>query len=292
MKRLLFFAVMISPVILTGQKKEDILSIQRDVANLQDQVKQLQKSQDDKMAALQALVQQSVDASNHLVAGLTALQRDVDAKLNDQQSKLVAPVAMLGSKVEQMADNFGTVATNVQELVRRMGSLDSKLTDISNAIRTLQTPVPPPQPPVTSQNQVPQVSAETTYSNAFRDYQTGKYELALGEFIGYVKDFPTTADAPNAQYYIGYIYFNNEQWADAAKAFDDVLGKFPENPKSPDALYYKAVSMQKNHQNTDAAKAYREFIQRYPRNDRIPQAHTNLRALGMESSSGAKKQHK
>jgi tol-pal system protein YbgF len=292
MKRLLFFALMMSPVILSGQKKEDILAIQRDVAILQDQVKQLQKSQDEKMAALQSLVQQSVDASNRLVTGLTTLQRDVDTKLNDQQSKLVAPVAMLGSKVEQMADNFGSVSTNVQELVRRMGALDSKLTDISNAIRTLQTPVPPPTAVTTSQTQVPQVSAETTYSNAFRDYQTGKYELALGEFIGYVKDFRDTADAPNAQYYIGYIYFNNEQWPDAAKAFDDVLTKFPENPKSPDALYYKAVSLQKNHQPTDSAKAYREFIQRYPRNDRVDQAHKNLRALGMESSTGAKKQHK
>jgi tol-pal system protein YbgF len=233
-----------------------------------------------------------VDASNRLVSGLTALQHDVDSKLNDQQSKLVAPVAMLGSKVDQMGENFGAVATNVQELVRRMGALDSKLTDISNAVRTLQTPVPPPQPVTTSQTQIPQVSAETTYSNAFRDYQTGKYELALGEFIGYVKDFRDTADAPNAQYYIGYIYFNNEQWPDAAKAFDDVLTKFPENPKTPDALYYKGVSLQKNKEPTEAAKAYREFLQRYPRNDRVEAVHRNLRALGMESSTGSKKQHK
>ena len=291
MKRLLFFALIMSPVILSGQKKEDFLAIQRDVASLQDQVRQLQKSQDDKMAALQGLVQQSADAANRLAAGLTALQRDVDSKLNDQQSKVMAPVATMGSKVDQMSDNFSAVATNVQELVRRMGALDSKLTDISNAIRTLQTPVAPPTP-VVPQTQVPQMSAETSYGNAYGDYQKGHSDLALQEFSDYVKNFRDTADAPNAQYYIGYIYFNNEQWMDAAKAFDDVLGKFPENPKSADAMYYKAVSLQKNHQYTESAKTYREFIARYSSSTHISDAHRNLRAMGMESSTGAKKHNK
>ncbi len=289
MKRLLFFTLAVTPMILSGQKKEDFLAIQRDVAILQDQVRQLQKSQDDKLAALQSLVQQSADAANHLAAGLTALQRDVDTKLNDQQSKIAGPVATMGSKVDQMSDNFGAIATNVQELVRRMGAMDAKLTDISNAIRTLQTPVAPPTP---VQVQVPAMSAETSYSMAFRDYSTGKNELALQEFVDYVKNFHDTSDAPNAQYYIGYIYFNNEQWGDAAKAFDDVLTKFPENPKSADAMYYKAVSLQKNHEPTEAAKVYKDFIARYATNTHVADAHRNLRALGMESSSGAKKRSK
>lgn len=289
MKRLLFFTLAVTPMILSGQKKEDFLAIQRDVAILQDQVRQLQKSQDDKLAALQSLVQQSADAANHLAAGLTALQRNVDTKLNDQQSKIAGPVATMGSKVDQMSDNFGAIATNVQELVRRMGAMDAKLTDISNAIRTLQTPVAPPTP---VQVQVPAMLAETSYSMAFRDYSTGKNELALQEFVDYVKNFHDTSDAPNAQYYIGYIYFNNEQWGDAAKAFDDVLTKFPENPKSADAMYYKAVSLQKNHEPTEAAKVYKDFIARYATNTHVADAHRNLRALGMESSSGAKKRSK
>ncbi len=161
MKRLLIFALTMSPVILSGQKKEDFLAIQRDVAILQDQVRQLQKSQDEKMAALQSAVQQSADSAAKLTSGLTAIQRDIDAKMNDAQGKLVAPVATLGTKVDQMSDNFGAIATNVQELVRRMGALDQKLSDISNAIRTMQTPVAPPPPAGGTQVQVPQMSAET-----------------------------------------------------------------------------------------------------------------------------------
>jgi len=296
MKRLAGLILILSPVTLMGQKKEDILAIQRDVAILQDQVRQLQKSQDDKMTAMQAMLQQSVDAANKLTSGLAALQHEVDQRLTDQQNKLVAPVATLGTRIDQMSSDFSSVSTNVAELMRRMAALDTKLSDISNAVRTLSAPPQPPPGQVPAGNplggsgQVPAVSAETAYQNAYRDYSSGKNDLALQEFADYVKNFPDTADAPNAQFYIGYIYFTGgSNWADAAKAFDDVLERWPENPKSADAMYYKAVSLQKDNQRTAAAKTFRDFLAKYPHSEHVDQAHRDLRALGMESAS---KKHK
>src|SRR5258708_4870305 len=145
MKRLVFLWVMIAPV-LFGQKREDILSIQRDVASLQEQVRQLQKTQDDRMAAMQSMLQQAVDASTKVAGGLTALQRDIDKKLTDQQGGLVTPIATMNTKIDQMSDDFRSVATNVADLVRRMNALDTKLADIKSAISTIQAPVPVPAP--------------------------------------------------------------------------------------------------------------------------------------------------
>ena len=79
-------------------------------------MKQLQHSQDEKMAALQAMLQQAVDASTKVASGMTAMQKDMDTKLSDQQGKLVAPVATVGTKVDQMSDDFRSVSTNVAEL--------------------------------------------------------------------------------------------------------------------------------------------------------------------------------
>jgi tol-pal system protein YbgF len=297
MKRLACLILLSGPV-LFGQKKEDILEIQRDVALLQDQVRQLQKSQDEKLAAMQAALQQSVDAANKLTAGLSSLQRQIDQKLGDEQGKLVAPLATLGTKVDQMSTDFSSVATNVDELVRRMNALDAKLNDMSNAVRTLAAPPTPPPGAATgpggaaggTASQVPAMSAENSYNNAFRDYNKGQNDLALQEFADYVKNFPDTSDAPNAQYYIGYIYYSGgANWSDAAKAFDDVLERWPANPKTPDAMYYKGVSLQKDGQKTAAAKVFREYIAKYPKGDHVDQAHKNLRAMGMEASTTTKK---
>src|SRR5487761_1553499 len=104
--RLLVFGLCLIPVVLTAQTKEQLQSIQRDVAQVQEQVKELQTSQDAKMAALQTSLQQTADASSKVAAGLTALQHSVDMKLTEQQNKLEEPVATMGTKVDAMSDTF------------------------------------------------------------------------------------------------------------------------------------------------------------------------------------------
>ncbi len=287
MKRLLILGICIVPA-LFGQKREDILSIQRDVASLQDQVRQLQKSQDDRMAAIQAMLQQAVDAASKLSGSMTAMQRDVDAKLGDQQSKMVAPMASMNTKIDQQGDDLRAIATNVADLVRRVNALDTKLADIKSALTTLQAPpAPPPAAGQTAGQTTPAcapVSAETLWENARRDQSGGKLDLAMDEYNTYVKCFADTENAPAAQYQIGYMYYNAKQYPDAVQAFDSVLERWPENPKTQEALYFKAVSLQKNDQRTEAGKAYRDYIAKYPHGDHVQQAHTNLRTLGLESN--------
>jgi TolA-binding protein len=292
--RLLLLSIALSPAILLGQKKEDILSIQRDVANMDEHVKQLQKTVDEKMAALLALVQQSIDLSNKTAAAMTAMQHNVDQKLAEQQTKLVAPVATLGTKVDEMSGDFRSVRENVATLVRHMNDLDTKIGDISIAIRTLQTPVaPPPAVPLaggTSQ-QVPEsspppgMSAELSYSQANRDYSAKKDDLAIEEFANYLKYYPQSENAPNAQYYIGQIYYRGEDWENAAKAFDLVLEKYPKNPKTSESQYMKACALMNAKHKTAAGAEFKNFIASYPDSPRVKEAHAHLRQLGLESAT-------
>ncbi len=299
MKRLLIFALAFSPALLLGQKKDDIIAIQRDLANLEDKVTQLQQAQNDKLGSLQSMLQQAVDASARVAASLAAMQKEMESKLNDQQTKLVTPVATLGAKVDQMADDLRSVSVNVADLARKMDGINTKLDDISNAIRTIgaQPPVPAPTggtavapggtAPQTSP-QVPAESAETMWTNAYRDYQMNNQDLAMQEFNNIVKTFPGTDTAANAQYYIGYMYYNAKQYDDAVKAFD-VLLSFNENSKTQDALYYKAVSLQRAEHRTLAAAAYKEFLNKYPQSEHADQARKNLRALGINPPGSARR---
>jgi TolA-binding protein len=295
--RLLLLSMALSPAMLLGQKKEDLLSIQRDIADMTDRVKQLQKAFDDKITALTALVQQSIDASNKTNAAMVAMQREIDQKLADQQSKMVAPMATMGAKVDEMSGDFRSVQTNVAELVRHLNTMDEKVKEISDAIRTLQTPVPAPPPPAgqagTAQQQAPDVcagtSSELSYTAALDDYNRKKDDPALQEFHQYVKCFPTSSNAPNAQYYMGMIYYRNEDWPSAVQAFDDVAEKFPKNPKTADAAYYKACALMNNKDTkTAAGKEFRNFIAKYPDSPRVREAHVHLRELGLEGPRARK----
>src|SRR6478752_6796098 len=191
LSRLAAFQMVLSGCLLApsllAQKREDILSIQRDVAQLQDQIKQLQTSQDQKLTALEILIKQALDQSNQASASMTTLQRTLTDRLNDQQSKVAGPIAVLGTKVDQSADEMRGVRENLAALSSRLANLDNKLSDISSAVRTLSQPpaAPPPGVPPAASNGVappPGVSAESLWLNAFRDYSSGKDELSMMEF--------------------------------------------------------------------------------------------------------------
>src|SRR3984957_13619066 len=289
--RLLLLTIALSPGLLLGQKHDELVSIQRDVAQLEDQMKQLQKSVDDKTAALTALLQQSIEASNKTAAAMQLMQRNLDQKLAEQQTKLVAPVATLGTKVDEMSGDFGAVRENVKELVRKMNELSTKVDDISSAVRTLNTTPAPPQSAVQAGGTAQQAtdgpppgwSAELSCNTAYRDFQGKKDDLAIEELAQFLKYAPQSENAPNAQYYIGQIYYRGEDWENAAKAFDAVLEKFPANSKTSEAQYMKACALMKAKHKTAAGAEFKAFIAKYPDSPRAKDAHIYLQELGMEA---------
>jgi TolA-binding protein len=289
--RLLLLTIALSPAILLGQKKEDLASIQRDIADMDDHVKQLQKAYDVKIAELMGLLQQSIDTNKKTAAAMEALQHNLDQKLAEQQTKLVAPVATLGTKVDEMSGDFRSVRENVAELVRHMNDLDTKVSDMSSAVRQINNPVPAPPASAgggTAQ-QAPEGppagwTAELAYNTAYRDFQNKKDEQAVDEFLQYVKFAPKSENAPNATYYLGMIYYRGQDWANAIKAFDAVLEQYPKNPRTSESQYMKACALMNDGQKTAAGQEFRSFIKTYPDSARVKDAHAHLRELGLETT--------
>jgi TolA-binding protein len=282
---------------LLAQKREDILSIQRDVAQLQDQVKQLQTSQDQKLTELESLIKQALDQSNQASASMTALQRTLTDRLNDQQSKVAGPIAVLGTKVDQSSDDVRAVRENLAALSNRVANLDNKLSDISSAVRTLSQPpaAPPPPPssgapPAAAGAPIPPAgtSAESLWLNAFRDYSSGRDDLAMMEFNDYLKYFPTAENAASAQYYVGQLYNRAKMFDDAVQAFDAVLERYPDNPKTPDALYGKADALAHGGHRAEAAAEFKDFLARFPTHSLARNAQAQLRDLGPTAASRQK----
>jgi TolA-binding protein len=291
MIRLTAFSVLLMPGWMQAQKREDILSIQRDVAQLQDQLKQMQDGQDQKLAGIQKLLQQALDEQTRLSTSMSAMQRTITDRLNDQSNKVEAPIAVLGTKVDQSAEELRSLRENMANLSTRFGNLDGKLADISSAIRTLGTPAAPPPPgngaaalsPVTPAAPAG-VSAESLFQNAFRDYSSGKDELAMMEFNDYLKYFPQSENAASAQYYVAQIYDRAKQYDDAVQAFDAVLERYPDNPKTPDAQYGKAVDLMKAGHRADASAEFKEFLARYPTHSLAHNAQAHLKELAITTT--------
>ncbi len=294
MKPILVVLLALTPLAAFGQKKE-IVELQRDVALLQDQIRTLQRTQDEQLAQIKLLVQQALDASSKANTSMAVLQSGLTERMGEQAKNVVAPMQGVSTKVDQLADEFRSVREAVADLSARMGKLDARLTDINNAVATLRNPVPPPSgdgttpqaslPGGSPSGPPPGTSAEATYQNAYRDMQGGQMDLALQEFSDFLKYFPNTELAPNAQFYIGDLYLRKGDTAKAIAAFDAVLERYSENPKTPDARYMKGRALVQAGKPTAAAQEFRELIKRYPDKDISGKAKSQLKALGYSTSS-------
>lgn len=292
-----FAAAMLSftPTPSSGASKE-IQELQRDVAQLQDQLKQLQQSQDRQLAEIRVLVQQSLSAAHDAGRSVAVIQSGFQQNLRDQESKVVAPVVGLNTRMDNMSQDLRTVQQAIGDLTNLMSKMQTQLADIGNAVKVIsQPPAPPPSAPAGAAGEIsgnpgvgappagsaPTISATDLYNNANRDRAGGKLDLALQEYMDYLRWYGNTDLAPNAQYYIAWIHASQNDFANAIREYDAVLEKYPDNNKTPDAMYGKGVALSRMGRRTDGAREFQELIKRFPSNGLAGQACTQLTNMGL-----------
>jgi tol-pal system protein YbgF len=287
--RLIFFPALMASLGLAAPDKE-IIELNRTVASLEDQVRQLRRTLDEKLAALTSLVQQSMEISNRGNTSIGVLESGLRERMAEQQKNLVAPVMSVSSKVDHMTTEFQGLRESVGDLSERMNKLQTQLLDLSNTVKTLQSPpAPPPPTGAAGLTPPPGLSAKQLYDSAMKDRSGGNLDLAMRGFEEYLKYFADTELAPNAQFYIGQIHYDKNDFPQAITAFDTVLERYPENNKTPDAMYMKGMALLKSTQRTQAAKEFLALIQKYPNSEVSAKARQQRKALGMSSSPAPSK---
>jgi TolA-binding protein len=310
--RILVILFALSPFAFGASK--EMQELQRDVSLLQDQVRTLQSALDTKMVAVQTLTQQTLDSVNRTNEAVAVMQNRFNDAMKQQEQSINAPVASVGQKLDQMAEDFRAVRESVLDMNTRMGKLDAKLADLENIINTVRAPAAPPppsgtvpgndpnpslppgagsfSPPTGAASGPPQgLQAGSLYTSAYSDQLAGKYDIAFQEFSDYLKYFGKTDLAPNAQYYIADIYYRKADYNNALSAFDAVLERFEEGPKTPDAHYMKAMCLMKLGRNDSAAREFRDVYARYMSDhpDIAAKAKAQLRDMGLTVGATAKR---
>jgi len=296
-----FAAAMLSftPTPSSGASKE-IQELQRDVAQLQDQLKQLQQSQDRQLAEIRVLVQQSLAAATDATKSVAVIQSGFQQNLRDQESKVVAPVVGMNTRMDNVSQEMRTLQQAVSDLTNLMSKMQAQLTDLGNSIKVMSGPAPAPPPPGGGAGEpsagaaapppggAPTISATDLYNNANRDRAGGKLDLALQEYADYLRWYGNTDLAPNAQYYIAWIHASQNDYAKAINEYDAVLEKYPDNNKTPDAMYGKGVALSRMGRRTDGAREFQELIRRFPSNALAGQACTQLTNMGLRCPAPGK----
>jgi tol-pal system protein YbgF len=283
---------------------KEMQELQRDVALMQEDIRQLQRAFDKQMATQQTLIQQTLDTSNRTQSSMAVLERTVSDSVRGQMTQGLAPIATLGTRMDQVSQQVQTLGDAMQALNSSMQQLRTQLNDLKTAVAAIQAPAAPPPavdpnaaptgaPPGLGQSPgasaTPPVPADILYQNARRDMDGGKVDLALAEFRDFIKYYPTSDLAANCQFYIGVVHYSQGSFDDAVKDFDAVLERYPKGNKTADAFYYKGISLVKMGRSRDARKEFTTVIQQYPRTEAADKSRAQMKALGFNTPAPGKK---
>jgi tol-pal system protein YbgF len=193
------------------------------------------------------------------------------------------------------------VATDLRILRERLDETNVRLTSLSQDVTGLReiipqsypaapvdpnaplpegaeagAPAPPPMPMGTG------TTPRRLYDMAFADYTAGQWSLAIQGFETYLKTYPRSDLADDAQYYIGESYSADSRFKEALAAYQRVIGDYPQSDLLPEAWYEVGASYERLGQPDGAREAYERVVQQFPETDAARLARQRLDSLNRQ----------
>jgi tol-pal system protein YbgF len=120
---------------------------------------------------------------------------------------------------------------------------------------------------------------QAVYSQSFEALKAGSYSIAITGFKDFLRSYPQSSLAENAQYWLGEAYYVNHDYDSAAEAFRVVLKKWPGARKAPDALLKLGYTQVEQKQFSAARSTLTAVSQRYPGTEAAKLAAEKLRRI-------------
>jgi len=276
------FLMVAAPVTPAFATSKDMVQLQTQVQDLADRMARMQQSFDERMGVMRNLVEQSTDNVNKLAESVQTMQKGLQQQNGDSQTKL-----------DQVSGQIQTLNDSVDELKARLAKASKQLDDMQAQQQNLPTSAPGQNAPAATPGAggPPAASlappADVLYNNALRDYNSARYDLAASQFQDYLKYYPNTDLAGNAQFYLADMEYRSGNFEAAVAAYDKVIEQFPGGNKTAAAQLKKGYSLLELGRKEAGVRELNALIQRYPRSIEATQARERLHKLGASTARPA-----
>ena len=230
------------------------------------------------------------------VDGLDARLGKIEAALqqNQQLLDLLKEVELLKADVAKLRGQAEVQTHQLETLGKRQNDLyadlDQRIADLSKAAKPA-VPVDEPTPPGAAEPAAatPSASAATpqldplvesrSYEAALAHFRDANYAGAIAGFKSFLKTYPESALAANAQYWIGYSYYALKDYKTALAHQQKLVAVYPTSNKVPDAMLNIATNQIALDDLAAARKTLEELVAKHPGTNAATLASRRLAAL-------------
>jgi len=242
-------------------------------------------------ALRQELAQQGRDNEARITRLEEAIRNIGVIELVKQNEQLTAELARLRGQLEVLANENQQIQKRQRDFYL---DLDSRLKRLEGTAGTPSAGAPASGAPAagvieapaassafgprapTKEDQAREMKAYDAASNLFR---RNDFPGAIDAFRSFVKEYPGSALAANAGYWIGISYANMRDYRNALAAQEELLAKYPQSPKAPDALLAIAAIQAEQGDTGSARNTLEDIIARYPGTEAALKARSRLAAV-------------
>ena len=235
--------------------QQQLWRVQKDTATLHEKMDEVQRESETRPQNEPALLPEvdSVNRMDSFQNDLQILRRRID-EMNFRMDAIVQEIRDTRLQLSVLSD--GAPGESNSPIPARPG--DGKIVPVSGA-----------------------VDPEELYQNAYADYSKGNYQLAVLGFREYVRRFPDSELADNAQYWVGESYFSSGDYEKAILAFDELVSRFPNGDRLPTAYLKKGMSYLEENRTPRGVLDLQYLVRNFPTTDEARQAREHLRRLGL-----------
>ena len=226
-------------------------------------------------------MQQRMEALDARLGELeTAMQQNQQLLgLLGEVETLKAEIAKLRGQAEVQVHQLDTLGKRQNDLY---ADLDQRIADVAKAAQPAPavdaaqsaTPAAAGEP-----QQADALAESRSYEAALKQFREANYAGAIAAFSSFIKAYPDSALAANAQYWIGYSYYALKDYKSALAHQQKLVAAHPASAKVPDALLNIATNQLALDNLDGARKTLEDLVARYPGTNAATLAARRLSAL-------------
>ncbi|MFZ6657672.1 tol-pal system protein YbgF [Undibacterium sp. TJN19] len=213
----------------------------------------------------------------------------------DLRAKIDAVNSRLDSKLETKADkNTALELANENELLRSeiaklRGQIEVLTNDLANTQRRQQDfyvdldnrvrKLEPKRMTVDGKEATVDVNEQRVFDAAMTLFKSADYKNAATAFSSFMVNYPQSAYAGSAQYWLGNSYYAQRDCRNTISAMQQLVKNYPDHPKAPDAMLNIATCHVELKEKAAAKKVLENVIVQYPETEAAQAAKNRLSGL-------------
>jgi TolA-binding protein len=261
----ILLAVAAAPASAQSREQRQMMA---DIRMLQEQTQEMQVAIATMTQTLQALLQESIKGVN---ARLDA-QTDASRKGFADQKVVIDDMGKDLRAIRERVDDTNVRVSNVREEIEALRS--SIPVAPSGAISAAPVdpnapPAPLPAPTTGTPPSPAGLSPTRMFDTARADYAAGQWSLAITGFDAFLKTFPRSEMADDAQFLIGETYYAQNRWMDAISAYTAVIQNYAMGDKVSEAYYKRGLAQERVGDLDAARESWNAVLQRTQEGDPV-----------------------